>query len=246
MRTRVIRIGCAGWAVPKELAHVFPAVGSHLERYAERFNAVEINSSFYRPHRRTTYERWAAAVPHGFAFAVKAPRTITHTRRLQNCESELEAFLSEATALGDKLGSLLFQLPPSLAYAEPEMAAFFELLRKDYSGSAVCEPRNASWFTAAADKLLRRFDIARAASDPAVVPAAAEPAGSSHLRYFRLHGSPRMYYSAYGGTRLAAIAAQLRASSASGAETWCIFDNTAVGAAYRDAFELQELLASLG
>jgi uncharacterized protein YecE (DUF72 family) len=230
----------------KDATSVFPPGASHLARYAGRFNAVEINSSFYRPHRLATYERWAAATPDDFAFAVKAPKTITHTLRLQNCAAPLSNFLGEISGLGDKLGPVLFQLPPNLAFTEHEAATFFTLLRDSFHGGAVCEPRHASWCTPAADKLLQTFSIARAAADPAVVPAAASPGGDERLRYYRLHGSPRMYYTAYGEQRLQAIAADLRAGQAAGARTWCVFDNTAAGAAMNDGIELQRLVGGGG
>src|ERR1700735_1262435 len=87
-----IRIGTAGWSIPKYCAGEFPVGGSGLERYAARFNCTEINSSFYRPHRRTTYERWAHSVPAGFRFAVKLPKAITHERRLNDIDGPLDRF----------------------------------------------------------------------------------------------------------------------------------------------------------
>src|SRR5205809_97187 len=113
---KFLGVGCAGWSIPKQHAHCFPAHGTHLERYAQRFPAVELNSSFYRPHRPTTYARWAASVPENFQFAVKVPREITHTRRLVDVTEPLECFLGEVQALGAKLGPLLIQLPPSLRF----------------------------------------------------------------------------------------------------------------------------------
>src|SRR3954449_13476072 len=104
-------IGTAGWSIPKEHAAPFPPTRSHLERYGAVFNAVEINSSFYRPHRRATYERWAASVRDGFRFAVKMPKAITHERRLRDAGELLNRFLSEVAGLGPKLGPLLVQLP---------------------------------------------------------------------------------------------------------------------------------------
>ncbi len=104
--TAPIRIGTAGWSIPQEQAGAFPTEGSHLERYAAVFNAVEINSSFYRPHRPTTYEKWAASVPDSFQFAVKVPKAITHERRLKETGDLLERFLSEVSSLGPKLGPL--------------------------------------------------------------------------------------------------------------------------------------------
>src|SRR5690349_10182868 len=108
------RIGCAGWAIPKQHAVLFPSSGSQLERYAQRFNAVEINSSFYRPHLPATYARWAASTADDFSFAVKMPKVITHMRRLAGAAEPLERFLDEVGSLGAKLGPLLLQLPPSL------------------------------------------------------------------------------------------------------------------------------------
>jgi uncharacterized protein YecE (DUF72 family) len=231
------RIGTAGWSIPKQHAAAFPAASSHLERYAQRFNAVEINSSFYRPHRRATFERWAAAVPQGFALAVKAPRAITHDARLVNAKDALNQFLDEAAGLGGKLGPLLFQLPPSFAFDLRCVRAFLKTLRARHDGTVVWEPRHATWFTPRAEELLAEYRIARVAADPAVVPAAAEPGGWDGLRYFRLHGAPRVYYSDYGADDIARYAARMTARS------WCIFDNTALGAATANALALAKALS---
>ena len=104
IRSGSIRVGCAGWSIPKEHGERFPAEGTHLARYAARFPAVEINSSFYGPHRPTTYARWAASVPEDFRFSVKLPKLVTHERRLVGVGDVLESFLAEATQLGDKRG----------------------------------------------------------------------------------------------------------------------------------------------
>lgn len=235
-------IGCAGWTIPQQHASSFPASGSHLERYAQRFTAVEINSSFYRPHRRTTYERWAASVPPGFAFAVKAPREITHRLRLASADAALDTFLAEVTGLGDKLGPLLFQLPPSLAFDCQAAASFFAALRTRFDGNAVCEPRHPDWFTARADDLLTKFRISRAAADPPIAGAAPEPGGWTGLIYFRLHGSPRVYYSEYGSDQLEQFAQRLARAINARYPIWCIFDNTVAGAATANALALQERL----
>jgi uncharacterized protein YecE (DUF72 family) len=118
-------VGCAGWTIPKAHQHVFPAVGSHLARYAGRFSAVEINSSFYKRHRTETYARWAGTVPPGFRFAVKVPKSITHVARLIGVEKELAAFIADINALGDRLGPLLVQLPPRLHFASTAARDFF-------------------------------------------------------------------------------------------------------------------------
>ncbi len=230
-----VRVGCAGWSLPASDRAEFPDAGTHLERYAARFPAVEINSSFHRPHRPATYAKWGAAVPPEFRFSVKLPKTITHGLRLRGAEEALDAFLGEASALGDRLGCLLVQLPPSLALDADAAASFFAALRSRSPAPVACEPRHESWFTAEADDLLVRLEVARVAADPARVPAAAEPGGWRGLTYHRLHGSPRVYYSAYDDAYLDALAA--RVAGAEG-EAWCVFDNTAAGAATRNALDL--------
>ncbi len=117
---------------------------SHLARYAARFAVTEINSSFYRPHQRTVYEKWAAAVPAHFRFSAKLPKTITHERRLLGCEDLLDAFLAQAAGLGAKLACLLVQLPPSFAFDARIAGDFLALLRSRHAGAVALEPRHAS------------------------------------------------------------------------------------------------------
>ena len=236
------RIGTAGWSIPRAVAGRFPSDGSGLERYAAVFDAVEINSTFYRPHRPATFARWAERTPEAFRFSVKVPRVITHDARLAGAEDDLGRFLSELDPLRPKLGVLLVQLPPSLAFDAAVAAGFFGALRQREPALPVaCEPRHASWLSPEADQLFSGLHVARVAADPALSPAAAEPGGWPGLTYFRLHGSPRMYRSAYGPEAAARLAERLR--SVRSGEAWCIFDNTASGAAAADALELAGRLA---
>jgi uncharacterized protein YecE (DUF72 family) len=213
-----------------------------LQRYALRFAAVEINSSFYRAHRPSTYARWAASVPSSFRFSVKVPKAITHERRLARCEGLLDAFLSEATSLGDNLGCLLVQLPPKLDLSLSVASAFFASVRERHEGAVACEPRHPSWFTTGAEHLLAEYRIARVAADPGRVPEAGEPGGWPGLVYYRLHGSPKMYYSAYDEHYLDALASRLSALADAGVPVWCIFDNTASGSAPANALALMQRL----
>lgn len=231
----VVRAGCAGWSLPRQSWPQFPDTGTHLQRYAQRFNAVEINSSFHRPHQPATYERWAAAVPAGFRFSVKLPKTITHEKRLSGCAPLLRSFLDQACALGDRLGCLLVQLPPSLALDSRVVAGFLQTLRKQHIGPIALEPRHASWFEPPADALLRSFEVGRVLADPVLFEAGTQPGGWPGLVYLRLHGSPRMYYSAYSNMLLDRLAARLVLEAAAADTVWCIFDNTAAGAATENA-----------
>lgn len=235
-----ILVGTSGWSIPRALAAVFDGPGTHLQRYAARLAGAEINSCFYRPHGPATYARWAAATPDGFRFAVKLPKAITHDQRLARARAPLERFLDETAGLAEKRGPLLVQLPPSFAFDQRVAARFFTLLRARYDGPAVCEPRHGTWFTASADGLLATHRIARVAADPPTVPEAAVPGGWPGLVYYRLHGSPRKYWSPYDGLRLGAWADALRRLP-SGVEAWCVFDNTASGAALANAWELVQL-----
>src|SRR5215470_599104 len=171
MKSFDVRVGCAGWTIPKAQPHRIPPEGSQLQRYAELFPAVD--SSFYRSHAITTYSRWKASVPEHFQFAVKVPKKVTHEHRLTD-PTMLEGFLSETSGLGEKLGPLLFQLPPSLILDNRTVGVFFETLRRRFNQGVVCEPRNASWFTPEADGLLAAFHVGRVAADPAISPQAAE------------------------------------------------------------------------
>ncbi|MFN3356537.1 MAG: DUF72 domain-containing protein [Pseudomonas sp.] len=237
--TPALYVGCAGWSLPREHWPAFSREGTHLQRYASRFNAVEINSSFYRPHQPKTYARWGQSVPPAFRFSVKVPKHITHTRRLQQCETALDEFLEQCLPLREHLGCLLVQLPPSLTYESATADAFFTALRRRFAGNVVLEPRHVSWH--AAEALLQAMQIGRVAADPPVLDASVTCAGWQGVRYWRLHGSPRIYHSAYGPERVQAFARLLGQSAAEGIPTWCIFDNTASGHAVADALSLLDL-----
>lgn len=233
-----LRVGCAGWSLPRALWPEFPSEGSHLERYAQRFDAVEIDTSFYRPHRRETYERWAASTPGGFRFAVKLPQSITHERRLLDAVPELDVFLEQVGGLGAKLGCLVVQLPPSLAFDAGAARRFLSALRRRHPGAVALEPRHRSWFKPQVDVLLSRFQVARVLADPVLFDEAAAPGGWPALVYLRLHGSPRRYWSAYDDALLVRLATRLRQAREEGAACWCIFDNTAGGEAVGNALTL--------
>lgn len=239
----MIRVGTAGWSISRNSAELLPGTGSHLERYARVLPCAEINSTFYRSSRLSTYERWAASVPETFQFSVKAPRAITHDAALRCTPAQLQTFLNEVQTLGSRLGPILFQLPPKGAFDGSVAKTFFSILRDLYNGAIVLEPRHESWFSSEGNALLEEFRISRVAADPARTPAAGHPAGDGGMVYYRLHGSPRTYYSSYTPEYLRELAGTLR-RSAETAAVWCIFDNTASGAAVANALTLMEDLAA--
>ena len=179
---------------------------------------------------------------------MKLPKAITHTAQLINCGALLHQFFAEIGGLGEKLGPLLVQLPPRLAFDEAIAHEFFTTLRELHpqnlhNGHIALEPRHASWFSAPVDRLLRSFEIARVAADPPKAsPLASSPGGWNGLCYWRLHGAPRTYYSAYNSVFITDLAAQVRASSC--AEQWIVFDNTALGHATANALDLAAILGN--
>ena len=230
-------IGCAGWGINKDAAAAFPVEGSHLERYAAVFPAVEINSSFYRPHQPQTYARWAACVPDAFRFSVKLPKAITHEAKLVGADDLLDRFAREAGELGPKLGCVLVQLPPGGAFDAQVAADFLRRLRARFSCMLALEGRHPTWFGDAATALLREHGVTRVMADP--------PAGQSgphvpttNAAYLRLHGTPRIYYSAYPPEFLREIEQRITALAQPCADLWCIFDNTAEGHAVPNALEV--------
>ncbi len=232
-----MRIGTAGWAIPRAVADRFPAEGAGLARYGRVLNAVEINSSFHRPHRAATYARWADATPGDFRFSLKAPKAVTHEARLAGADATMAAFVTASGALGDKRGPILLQFPPSFAFDAALFGGFLRRLRDLTDAPLACEPRHASWFTPEVDGWLAERRVARVAADPARHPGAGEPGGWCGLSYWRLHGSPRIYWSAYPDEALTALAGEM--SRCGSARRWCVFDNTASGAAADNALALK-------
>jgi uncharacterized protein YecE (DUF72 family) len=246
MTSSRVRIGCAGWSIPSGHAHLFGEGDSHLARYATRFDVVEINSTFHRPHQPRTFERWAASVPRGFRFSAKLPRRITHDARLHGTGDALTAFFDSIAGLGAKLGGVLVQLPPSLAFDARVADRFFAMLRRRCRARVACEPRHASWFTAPAEAVLVRHAVSRVAADPPLMDEAALPGGAvaaARWSYWRWHGAPRMYYSPYDDAALRQLAQALERTGTTRAPAWCLLDNTAHGHAMADAAQLQALLS---
>ncbi len=237
----MVYVGCAGWSIPRAQAHFFPEDGAHLQRYARVFPAVEVNSSFYRFHRPATYARWSASTPDAFRFAVKAHRDLTHVKRLRHPEL-LDEFLPAVMQLGAKLGVLLVQLPPSLAFERAIVERFLRELRDRFAGQVAIEPRHASWFVPEVDAMLQTYRVARVAADPSPAGDELVPGGWGDLRYVRLHGSPVRYRSSYPPTYLASLSRKLRRWESDGAQVWCIFNNTAEGAAIPNALTLWRFL----
>jgi uncharacterized protein YecE (DUF72 family) len=231
MNATPCRIGCAGWNLPKDLRD--PAL-SYLGRYGQLFNCVEINSSFYRHHQPKTYARWADSVPENFRFSVKVPKAITHTAN--GGQADPDRFLSEVRELGNKLGPLLIQFPPKAAFKRAAANELFLRFREKFEGEMVCEPRHSTWFEFEAYDLLKAYSISLVSADPKPVPLSPGVL-ECRSRYYRLHGSPKIYHSEYTAEFLRLF---VECEALGDAGTWVIFDNTALGHAYYNARALIE------
>jgi uncharacterized protein YecE (DUF72 family) len=250
-----VHVGVAGWALPSASYEPKPGFaprlplerfgeeGSSLERYARAYSGVEINSTFYRMHKPETFARWAQSVPPGFRFSVKLAKEITHVLGLAGARAPLEAFFAPVRELGAAMGPLLIQLPPSRSFEPRRAADFLRALRDLYEGPAVLEARHETWFELDASRLLAAYEVPRVIADPCTMPV--EPGAKDKLVYYRLHGSPRIYWSGYSGEYLDDLAAKI-ATLRARAEVWCIFDNTAAGFAQGDALGLIDRLAARG
>ncbi len=234
-------VGCAGWSPISGALPFSEMQGSQLERYASVFHAVEINSSFYRPHRRTTYARWAASVPQHFRFSVKLPRAVSHALRLANADALMAQFEDEIGGLEDKLGCILVQLPPSLPLDLNVADIFFKKLRANQAYMIAFEARHASWFGPDASAMLNAHGITRVVADPPQGQCGPH-VPTTPAMYIRLHGSPRMYYSSYSDDYLAHLADALSIHRREHTQDWTIFDNTASGAALANALAVLDML----
>lgn len=167
------------------------------------------------------------------------PGSITHESALRGTSREMKQFFSGIEHLQPKLGVVLIQLPGTLEFQRRLAGAFFRSVPRLPTVELVCEPRHASWFSAAADAQLGESNVARVAADPARAMNAGLPGGADGFAYFRWHGSPQMYYSSYSRVQLEAFAQVVGGRRG---PAWCVFDNTARYAAWDNASSFARLL----
>lgn len=234
-----ICIGTSGWNYDHWKGVFYPETckkNKWLEFYANTFSTLEVNATFYRHMKQSTFEKWRRTTPDGFLWSVKANRFITHIRRLQEVADALEKFFGSVSALKEKLGVVLFQLPPSLVFDRAVFDSFCALLPEGHRYSL--EARHESWTSDEALALMGKNNIAWCISDTAGRYPYRE-AVTADFTYIRLHGSRRLYASAYTPDELASWAAKIRAFNR---DTYVYFDNDFMGYAPKNASELRELL----
>jgi uncharacterized protein YecE (DUF72 family) len=236
----VLWIGTSGWQYRDWRPGLYPAKLPQrlwLERFAEEFQVVEVNNAFYRLPERTTFQQWRERTPDDFRFAVKMSRYLTHIKRLNEPAEPVARFLSRADALGDKLGPVLLQLPPTL---KADLAALDETLRQFPDGVQVAvEPRHESWWTDDVRRLLERHGAALCWADRHSRPL-TPLWRTADFGYLRLHEGRAKPWPRYGRSALATWLDRI-GEHLPGVPTWVFFNNDPGGAAVTDAAAMAAL-----
>lgn len=236
-----IFIGTSGFGYPHWRGNFYPeklSPPSWLSFYSKHFSTVELNSPFYRLPSRKTFEGWQDRTPPEFTFAVKANRFITHIKRLKEVEEPVERFFDAVRGLGNKMGPILFQLPPSFKKNHERLEEFIELL---LSGRRYAfEFRHESWFNKETCQILEKHGVALCYSDSPQYPAVFMD--STPFIYARFHGRERLYSSCYSREELLEWAIKFKNCLKAGKDVYVYFDNDAEGYAIKNAKELSEMI----
>jgi len=234
-----IRIGTSGWTYPHWQEQFYPPdwpKSKWLEYYAQHFDTVGLNATFYRLPKPKTFENWKNRTPDGFLWSVKASKYITHTRRLKAPQEPLARLYTTAAGLGEKFGVLLFQLPPSLAFDKKRFTEFCGFLNPRLRHAV--EVRHVSWISDPFFDMLKQSNIAFCIADTAGRYPFHEAVTADFI-YIRLHGSTELYASHYSEKELQAWAEKIKAW---GKDTFVYFDNDFEGHAVKNAQRLKEIL----
>jgi uncharacterized protein YecE (DUF72 family) len=239
--TKLVHVGCSGWQYKHWRNDFYPAglpQTRWLEYYAEQFDTVEINNSFYRLPEVTTFHSWRQRVPKGFVYSVKASRYLTHMKKLNEPGDALDAFFSRASALASTLGPVLYQLPPRWPVNLQRLLSFLQALPKRRRHAI--EFREPSWYSDEVYALLRRYRVALCLHDMAGSASGTLEVGP--FTYVRFHG-PSKYSGSYSDEALERWADWLAARAAHGVPVYAYFNNDVGGHAPRDAVRLRAAIA---
>jgi len=239
-----IHVGCSGWVYKHWRGILYPeglAQRLWFERYAEEFDTVEINNSFYRLPPPSTFEKWRKQAPAGFCYAVKANRYLTQAKKLNDCEEPLERMMSAARHLGDRLGPMLYQLPPSMKISLERLETFLKILPQDVT--SVFEFRDRSWYTEEVLAVLDRHGAGFVAHD---MKGRASPRwASGRAAYVRLHGAAGKYWGRYSDEALLEWTDWALDQARQGRSVWCYFNNDIHGHAIHDARTMKSMVRQM-
>lgn len=240
--TGKVHIGCSGWVYRHWRDLFYPAKLPQrlwFAHYSDTFRTVELNTSFYHLPKAETFAKWRDQAPEGFHYAVKAPRFITHMKKLKDCSEPVEEFLGRARNLGAAIGPILYQLPPRWTFDRERLEDFIALLPTDLAH--VFEFREKSWLAEEALDLLDRRGIAFCAHD---MPGLATPPwASGPIAYVRFHGGTGKYVGRYSDGALLAWTDWIVAQASAGRDIWCYFNNDIHGHAVHDALTLRAMVS---
>jgi uncharacterized protein YecE (DUF72 family) len=237
-------IGTSGWSYSHWQGLFYPqelSKGRWLEFYMQHFDTVELNASFYRLPKKKTFENWRARTPKDFVFSVKMSRYVSHIKRLLDPEESLPRFFESVSALKEKCGPILIQLPPSMKFNEERVINFLEVLTQTHKGYRfTMECRNESWFLDQVYALLKQYGVALCLADTPKYPYVEEI--TSDFIYIRLHGHEQLYTSNYSDQQLEDWGMKIREWNQEGMDVYVYFDNDANAYAPRNALDLKEIL----
>jgi len=242
--SNAVHVGCSGWVYRHWRGLFYPErlpQKRWFERYAEEFDTVEINASFYRLPLPTTFDAWREKAPPGFRYAVKVNRFITHMKKLLDCEEAVDRFIALARQLGPALGPLLYQLPPSLHLDLERLDTFLSRLPRDLE--QVVEFRHKSWYVTEALELLDRHGVGFVAHD---LKGLESPRwASGRTAYVRFHGTGGKYWGRYSDDALVEWTDWIAKQRSAGRSVWCYFNNDIHGHAIEDARTLKSMVGQL-
>lgn len=236
-----VHVGCSGWVYRHWKGGFYPdglPQKRWFEHYATNFDTVEINASFYRLPLPSTFTGWREKAPPGFRYTVKVNRFITHMKKLIACEAPLDDFIALARPLEDKLGPLLYQLPPSLHKDLERLEAFLRRLPADLEH--VVEFRHRSWYDEEALALLNRYEVGFVTHD--LVGLQSPRWASGRTAYVRFHGTRGKYRGRYSEAQIGEWAEWLIEQRSAGRSAWAYFNNDIGGDAIEDAQTLRSML----
>jgi uncharacterized protein YecE (DUF72 family) len=216
-----------------------------LEFYAEYFDTVELNVSFYRLPSKEVFENWYKRTPKRFSFAVKGSRLITHIKRLKDCREPLSLLLDHASPLKEKLGAMLWQLPPRFKFQKERLEEFCVLLSTLPRSKRIrhaFELRDESWFCQEVFRILEEFNFAFCIAHGSGLPM-VERTTSSFI-YLRLHGGEILYGSNYSDKELNQWAQKLQGWRRKGKIVFVYFNNDAYGFATKNALTLKKMVST--
>ncbi|UYQ92875.1 DUF72 domain-containing protein [Chitinophaga horti] len=242
---RLFRVGTSGWSYQHWKGIYYPPTvkaADWLSFFANDFDCVEINNSFYKLPSLGTVQNWAATVPRGFVFCPKMNRFLSHMKKLNDPEQPLQRFFDVFDPVAEHLGPILIQLPANATFKPPVVERFYSILQKKYKQYQFSmEVRHDTWYTAESLRLMRQYSIGLVITDSGGLFPSQEVVTASHV-YLRFHGPGKLYASQYHPNTLRAYARKCRRWMDEGRTIWAFFNNDINGYALEDAQTLKRYL----